>query len=70
VRFRSDRFDPRSFEPSETNPLEALTSWVTHLQARSGAECLPSRAILDGEFARYDRVEDYETEVLAAMREV
>jgi len=70
VRFRSDRFDPRSFEPSETNPLEALTSWVRRLQVRSGATCLPSRSILEGQFVRYDNVEDYESEVLAAMREV
>jgi membrane associated rhomboid family serine protease len=70
VRFRSDRFDPRSFEPSETNPLESLTAWVRQLQDRSGATCLPSSVILDGEFARYDSVEDYESEVLEAMREV
>jgi hypothetical protein len=70
VRFRSDRFDPRTFEPSETNPLEALTAWVRQLQVRSQATCLPSRAVLDGRFTRYDSVEDYESEVLEAMREV
>jgi membrane associated rhomboid family serine protease len=70
IRFRSDRFDPRSFEPGEMNPLEALTAWVRRLQIRSQATCLPSRSILDGHFVRYDSVEDYESEVLAAMREV
>lgn len=70
IRFRSDRFDPRSFEPGEMNPLEALTAWVRRLQIRSEATCLPSRAILDGRFARYGSVEEYESEVLTAMREV
>jgi len=70
IRFRSDRFDPRTFEPAEINPLDALAAWVRRLQIRSEAMCLPSRAILNGQFARYDNVEDYESEVLAAMREL
>lgn len=70
IRFRSDRFDPRKFEPGEINPLDALTAWVRRLQIRSSATPLPSGAILEGHFARYENVEDYESEVLAAMREV
>ena len=70
IRFRSDRFDPRNFEPGEANPLDALTAWVRRLQIRSEATCLPSRAILQGRFARYGSVEEYESEVLTAMRAV
>jgi hypothetical protein len=69
IRFRSDQFDPRSFEPGEVNPLDALTAWVRRLQIRSEATCLPSRDILEGSFARYDSVESYENEVLMAMRD-
>jgi len=70
IRFRSDRFDPREFEPNMSNPLEALTAWIRRLQAGSDATCLPSRSILAGDFARYGSVEEYEGEVLAAMREI
>ncbi|MEE8166870.1 MAG: hypothetical protein V3T64_14985, partial [Myxococcota bacterium] len=68
IRLRSDRFDPCQFEPGEATPLEALTVWVRHLQIRSGATCLPSRAMLEGQFARFDSLEAYESEVLMASR--
>ena len=70
IRFRSDRFDPRTFEPGEVNPRDALIAWVRQLQARSEAICLPSRSILNGEFVRYDSVGDYESQVLMATRVV
>jgi hypothetical protein len=69
IRFRSDRFDPLGFEPAAANPLAALTTWVQRLQSESNAICLPSRKILDGEFARFDSLEVYEREVLMATRE-
>jgi membrane associated rhomboid family serine protease len=69
IRFRSDRFDPRTFESEQSQPIEALTAWVRRLQLASSATCLPSRAILEGRFARYASIEEYESEVLAAMRE-
>ena len=70
IRLRSDRFDPRRFEPSEQSSLEALTAWVRRLQRRSQANCLPSHAILDGHFARFDSIEAYERDMLRAMRNV
>ncbi len=66
IRFRSDRFDPRAFEPGEVDPLQALTAWVRRLQAGGDATCLPSRELLEGRFARFDSVEAYEREVLMA----
>jgi hypothetical protein len=69
IRFRSDRFDPLGFEPAAANPLAALTTWVQRLQSESNAICLPSRKILDREFARFDSLEVYEREVLMATRE-
>jgi membrane associated rhomboid family serine protease len=68
IRFRSDRFDPLGFEPAAANPLAALTTWVQRLQSESNAMCLPSRKMLDGEFARFDSLEVYEREVLMATR--
>ncbi len=69
IRFRSDRFDPLSFQPQASSPLAALTEWVSGLQEGSNANCLPSRDILSGEFARFASVEDYEREVLSAIRD-
>jgi hypothetical protein len=69
VRFRSDRFDPRRFEPSTGTPLAALTAWVGRLQSRSNARCLPSRDILGGRFERFDCLAAYEREVLLAVSE-
>jgi len=69
IRFRSDRFDPLGFEPGAANPLAALTGWVKRLQGESNATCLPSRNIMDGEFARFETLEAYEREVLRAVRE-
>jgi hypothetical protein len=69
IRFRSDRFDPLSFRPDASSPLVALTEWVAGLQAGSNANCLPSRDILRGEFARFASIEAYEREVLSAIGE-
>jgi membrane associated rhomboid family serine protease len=69
IRFRSDRFDPLGLEPDAPNPLTALIAWVNRLQTGSNATCLPSREILRGELARFDSLEIYEREVLAAARE-
>lgn len=69
IRFRSDRFDPCSFQPDAPNPLVALTQWVSRLQAGSNANCLPSRDILHGRFARFASIEAYEREVLSASGE-
>ena len=66
-RLRSDRFDPLRLEPGESKPLSALTRWIATLQQRSDATCLPSRALLNGEFARFDSLRDYEREVLIAV---
>jgi membrane associated rhomboid family serine protease len=68
IRFRSDRFDPRRFEAADRSPLDALTAWVRHLHVRSQADCLPSPAILDGEFVRFATLDAYEHEVLKASR--
>ncbi|MBW1883069.1 MAG: rhomboid family intramembrane serine protease [Deltaproteobacteria bacterium] len=68
IRLRSDRFDPCLFEPGEVNPLQALMVWVRNVQIRSGATCLPSRTMLEGQFARFDSLEAYESEVLMASR--
>jgi hypothetical protein len=70
IRFRSDRFDPLGFEPEAEDPLVALTTWVTRLQSRSNAICLPSRQLLEGKFDRFDSLEAYEREVLMAVREI
>jgi hypothetical protein len=69
IRFRSDRFDPLGFEPDEATPLAALTVWVKRLQRESNAICLPSEAILTGEFTRFDSLRAYERDVLMAVRE-
>jgi membrane associated rhomboid family serine protease len=69
IRFRSDRFDPKSFEPGAASPLDAIVAWVGRLQQRSNAICLPSQEILEGRFPRFRTLEDYEREVLAASRE-
>lgn len=69
IRFRSDRFDPLSFEPSAANPLAALVVWVGRLQGCSNAICIPSEEILDGKFARFDSLEAYEQNVLSASRD-
>lgn len=69
IRFRGDRFDPLSFEPSAANPLKALVAWVGRLQGCSNAICIPSREILDGKFARFVSLEAYEQTVLSASRE-
>jgi hypothetical protein len=68
IRFRSDRFDPAIVEPGAPTPLAALTAWVNRVQASSNANCLPSREFLEGGFARFDSLEDYEREVLGAVR--
>ena len=69
IRCRSDRFDPRDFESGKADPLSALTAWVRQLQARTNANCLPSRGFLEGDFARFASLEAYEREVLGAVRE-
>lgn len=69
IRLRSDRFDPLQFEPGAGNPLAALTTWVVELQSASDATCLPSRDLLSGSFARFESLEDYEREVLMAVRD-
>jgi hypothetical protein len=69
IRFRSDRFDPKPFEPGAASPLDAIVAWVGRLQQRSNAICLPSQEILEGRFPRFRALEDYEREVLAASRE-
>lgn len=66
IRFRSDRFDPLAFVPEEASPLAALTVWVKRLQAGSNANCVPSREILEGRFARFDSIEAYERQCLSA----
>ena len=69
IRLRSDRFDPMAFAPDAANPLEAIVAWVGRLQQCSNSICLPSQAILEGRFPRFDSLEDYEREVLTASRE-
>ncbi len=69
IRCRSDRFDPRHFESGSSDPLSALTAWVRRLQGHTNANCLPSRAFLGGDFARFESLETYEREVLGARRE-
>lgn len=68
IRFRSDRFDPLKFAPGEKDALSALMAWVGDLQAASRASALPSRDALEGEFARFDSLEEYERVVLMAKR--
>ncbi|MBW2423079.1 MAG: rhomboid family intramembrane serine protease [Deltaproteobacteria bacterium] len=66
IRLRSDRFDPHRFEPSAKSPLEALTAWMSRLQAAADARCLPSREVLEGRFGRFDSLAAYERAVLGA----
>lgn len=66
IRFRSDRFDPGVYVPSAENPLEALTTWIADLERRSGATCLPTRRVLEGEFTRFESLASYERDVLMA----
>jgi hypothetical protein len=66
IRLRSDRFDPHRFEPSSKSPLEALTAWMSRLQAAAEAHCLPSRDALEGRFGRFDSLAAYEHAVLGA----
>jgi membrane associated rhomboid family serine protease len=66
IRFRNDRFDPMEFVSDAANPLEALVAWVTELESRSGATCLPTRDLLVGKFARFAALGIYEREVLMA----
>ncbi|MFK7898101.1 MAG: rhomboid family intramembrane serine protease [Myxococcota bacterium] len=68
IRFRSDRFDPLLFAPGEKDALSALMAWVGEIQSVSRASALPTRKALQGEFVRFDSLEDYEREVLMARR--
>jgi len=66
IRLRSDRFDPRRFQPDAATPLQALLDWLTRIQETSAALCLPSREILEGRFARFDSLDAYARAVLRA----
>ena len=66
IRFRSDRFDPLQFVPDAANPLAALTAWVGWFEERCELTCLPSREILDGHFARFASLREYERDALMA----
>ena len=66
IRLRSDRFDPRRFQPDAATPLQALLDWLKRVQAGSDALCLPSREMLEGRFARFDSLDAYAREVLQA----
>ena len=66
VRLRSDRFDPFDYADG-ANPLAALTAWVNELERESSATCLPSRDVLNGSFARYASLAEYERQVLMAL---
>lgn len=65
-RLRSDGFDPRSLSPSAGDPLAALIGWIGALERETGASCLPSRALLAGDFVRFDTLAGYERDVLSA----
>jgi hypothetical protein len=66
IRIRSDRFDPLAFAPGAANPLDALTTWISGLEQRSNARCLPSRNVLTGGFVRCAALDAYERQVLRA----
>jgi len=70
IRLRSDRFDPRRFEPGASDPLQALTALVHGLVQRSGGACLPSQEVVTGSFQRFDSLDAYERDVLLGFREV
>jgi hypothetical protein len=69
VRFRSNRFDPRSLYPEAGGPIESIRSLLSEILERSGAEPLPSRPqLMEGSFARFDDLAAYECDVLKIDR--
>jgi hypothetical protein len=66
IRFRSDSFDPLQFVPGAANPLAALTTWIGWFEESCVISCLPNRDILEGRFARFASLREYEREVLMA----
>jgi membrane associated rhomboid family serine protease len=70
IRLRSDRFDPLDYAPQAGGPLAALTAWVVALENQSGATCLPTQSLLEGQFTRHASLEAYERAVLMASRDV
>ncbi|MFO0690108.1 MAG: rhomboid family intramembrane serine protease [Myxococcota bacterium] len=72
IRFRSDRFEPAAVGQTTpgTSAVSALGAFAGELQRASGADCLPSEAILAGSYASFACLEDYERDVLGAEREL
>lgn len=66
IRFRSDSFDPLQFVPGAANPLAALTTWIGWFEESCVISCLPNRDILEGRFARFASLREYEREALMA----
>ena len=66
IRFRSDSFDPLQFVPGGANPLAALTTWIRWFEESCVISCLPNRDILEGRFARFASLREYEREALMA----
>ena len=66
IRFRSDSFDPLQFVPGAANSLAALTTWIGWFEENCVISCLPNRDILEGRFARFASLREYEREALMA----
>ena len=66
IRFRSDSFDPLQFVPGAANSLAALTTWIGWFEESCVISCLPNRDILEGRFARFASLREYEREALMA----
>ena len=66
IRFRRDSFDPLQFVPGAANPLEALTTWIGWFEQSCMISCLSNRDTLEGGFARFASLREYEREALMA----
>ena len=66
IRFRSDSFDPLQFVPGAASPLEALTTWIGWFEQSCMISCLSNRDTLEGGFARFASLREYEREALMA----